>query len=455
MSGAPFRQGKRRRMNKFRILEVASVDFPAQDGATALLLKLGHPDTRRRKRKGGSRLAKSPFEDAPPGVLTDSVNGHAHLIWLHGRAGETSWSKSEGEETGHDHPWMLTAAGELMVGESEGHTHQVDQALVMQALLELTKTREFGVEVIKDQQGLEDAVSSFRFVPEAQREAEAEALRKRAQELNLSETLPANGTVAELLKAGPDGTELENPMADPTAADLLKKATDENEAMKKRQDRLEAILLLKGDARAHFDALEGEEAIVAFLALDATAQTAEVQKSLEKSADSNPVVFTSKDGTEFRKSDDARLVKMARERDEDREELAKARVAGANAEFEKRAEDEIPHLPGDIATRAALLKALGTITDETLRKAATESVVAGSKAMKAAFSRTGTREAPDASGAGAGAEAELEKMAKALVESTAGSANPLTYFDAYEKVGTENPALFAKAVGSTVPETGN
>ena len=95
MSGAPFRQGKRRRMNKFRILEVASVDFPAQDGATALLLKLGHPDTRRRKRKGGSRLAKSPFEDAPPGVLTDSVNGHAHLIWLHGRAGETSWSKSE------------------------------------------------------------------------------------------------------------------------------------------------------------------------------------------------------------------------------------------------------------------------------------------------------------------------------------------------------------------------
>ncbi len=77
-------------------------------------------------------LAKFEDDDQVAVVMTSSIDGHAHLLHLHGRAGSSSWSKSEGKENGHDHPFMVTAdasgAFSVEIGDSEGHSHNVDSA---------------------------------------------------------------------------------------------------------------------------------------------------------------------------------------------------------------------------------------------------------------------------------------------------------------------------------------
>ena len=73
-------------------------------------------------------------EGGPPVVMTSSESGHSHLVYLHRRAGETTYQRSEGSDSGHDHPWMLTASADgtfaLTIGDSEGHTHTVDQTIL-------------------------------------------------------------------------------------------------------------------------------------------------------------------------------------------------------------------------------------------------------------------------------------------------------------------------------------
>lgn len=432
-----YRQGKKRRMRKFRMDHIASCDVPAQAGATALILKRGDvPEAAEEDQT--SRIIKSPFEDAPPGLLTSSEDGHSHLVWLHGRAGTTSWAKSEGEESGHDHPWMLTADGQLVIGENEGHSHAVDPTMVMQSLMDLMKNRP-SIEDIRDEQGLHDAVVSLQFVPEADREAAADQIVKRAQHLEMINTLPENGTVAALLnKAGSTG-ETEADMPENDVAKKLEAAEDQNKELLKRQERLEAIVKMDADVRKHFDSLD-EKAQDEFLALDATAQKVEVAKAVTKAKEEDPVIYESPDGTVFRKSDDPRIVKMARERDEDRKTLAKERAANRQAAFEKRAEDELGNLPGDVAVRAAIVEAIDGIKDENVRKAAHESIQAGNKAMKAAFAKVGRDATPEDS-AVADAEAELDRLAKARA-----SEKGEDYYDAYDVVVQENPTLAKRAI---------
>lgn len=430
-----YRQGKKRRMNKFRMDHIASCDFPAQAGATALILKRG--DIPESTEELTCRIIKSPFEDAPPGLLTSSEDGHSHLVWLHGRAGTTSWGKSEGEESGHEHPWMLTADGQLVIGENESHSHSVDQNMVMQALMDLMKRRP--IEKIRDAEGLHDAVVTLQFVPAEDREAAAEQIVKRAQQLEMINTLPENGTVAALLnKAGSTG-ETEADMPENDVAKKLEAAETQNAELLKRQERLEAILKLDADVRKHFDSLD-EKAQDEFLALDSTSQKAEVAKAVTKAKDEDPIVYESPDGTVFRKSDDPRIVKMARERDEDRKELAKARATARQATFEKRAEDELGNLPGEVAVRAAIVEAIDGIKDENVRKAAHESIQAGNKAIKAAFSKVGRDATPEDS-AVADAEAELDRLAK-----TRASEKGEDYYDAYDVVVRENPTLAKRAI---------
>jgi hypothetical protein len=384
-----FRQGKRRRMTKFRINEIAAVDFPAQTPALATILKRkGSPDYDPKTKKG--RLVKredvehdeallAKFDDTT-GVMTSNEDGHAHILWLYGKVGETSWQKSEGEESGHDHPWMLNADGTITIGMSEGHDHAVDQSIVLMALMEKNDSNQAGD-------------------PGIEKEAEM-------------------------------------PQTPEEVANDLKKATDENGELTKSNERLAAIVKLSADERAHFDGLdtEGQDA---FLAKSADERGSEINKSTEE----DPVVYTSLSGDEFRKSDDSRLIKLAKERDEDRKELAKARVERENAGFEKRAEELLPNSSGDLPVRAAIVKALDGIKDEDLRKGAFESVQAGDKALKAAFNRTGHQTVTGDEG---DAETELTNLAKARAEK-----DECSFTDAYAKVADENPALFAKAVGST------
>lgn len=360
-----YRQGKKRIMKEFRIDEFAAVDFPAQAGAQAVLLKRGEA------------VLKSSLV-----LMTDVVEGHTHAVWIYlshegtTNGGETSHGQAEDGES-HAHAWVFNPAdGSLIIGENAGHTHSLDASAVAQA-------------VVANALGKQDDNQSGK---------ESDATTKEAS-MKPEEIEALNQKLADLTK---------------------------------QNERNAAVIALTAPERAHFDALD-KAAQDEFLALDAAKRA----EAITKAADKDAVVYTALDGTTFRKSDDARLVQMAKDRDEDRRELIKQRAVNEQSALEKRAEAELPSLPGTVQVRAAVLKALDGIADEATRKAAHEAVAAGDKAIKAAFDTVGSKSGAPISDA----EKELDSLAKRYE-----TEHKVSYVDAYDKVCELNPELARRAI---------
>jgi hypothetical protein len=364
---------KRRIMRTFKLDELSAVDHPAQEGARAVLLKRGAP-----AQKNGGEY------EAPAAVMTNAVEGHAHLVYLRGRAGETSWATSADADSGHGHPWVLGADGTLTIGESEGHSHEVDQAAVVSALL-------------------------------AEKNAGA---------------------------SGEEGDEMAakaNPATPASGSEGLEAVVAENATLKARLEQLEAVTSLTAPQRAHFDGLD-EAGRSAFLAKSAGERDADLERAAAAAAQADPVVYKADDGTEFRKSDDPRLVSLAKRGDEDRRARKVAEQLASDAQYEKRVAAEIPHVAGSVSTRVAMLRAIDSIEDEAVRKEATEALHAQNAQMATAFEEHGVRREP----AAVSAEAQLDQLAEEV-----GKAQPtLTPEQAYAKA-IETPAgraLYAKVV---------
>ena len=94
------------------INEISLVQRPAQEGAVVKLVK-GEP----------GRVLKAS-------ALTTSVDGHTHFLTtsfydvytgveMPESGGYTSWA---GE---HTHPWVRDASGAIVLGEADGHTHEI------------------------------------------------------------------------------------------------------------------------------------------------------------------------------------------------------------------------------------------------------------------------------------------------------------------------------------------
>lgn len=157
-----------------------------------------------------------------------------------------------------------------------------------------------------------------------------------------------------------------------------------------------------------------------FLSLRAD-QRAEIIKRAE---DANPVVYTTLDGTSYRKSDDSRLVQIAKAYDETKKALAEQVEKNLAASYTKRAAEELTNLPGDESVRVSLLKAVDSITDEAVRAKVTESLRAASGNLAKAFTTVGHR-SPVASNA----ETKLDELAKAHAAKT-----NLSFAKAYDEV---------------------
>lgn len=120
-----------------------------------------------------------------------------------------------------------------------------------------------------------------------------------------------------------------------------------------------------------------------------TAKAAEVQKSEADDA----VVYTAFDGSVYRKSDDSRLVAMAKSNDDLAKRAADAEAKFRKADLVKRASELMPHLPGTDDAKGVLLGAIEQIADADMQKAAIAAVKAGSDALAAAFKRAGSNDA--------------------------------------------------------------
>lgn len=178
---------------------------------------------------------------------------------------------------------------------------------------------------------------------------------------------------------------------------------------KQRIEKLEADL---AEARAFGKLTDAEKAYCAKLdaqdrATFLKASASDRASTLNKALEADPVVYKSEEtGTEYRKSDDGRMVDLAKRNDE----LAKAQRESTDrlekADLEKRATTEIGHLGGDLSARTALLKAVGTIQDEATRTAVAAVLKGADAVLKMAQTSVGTR----AGGDGGAQDEPLEKL---------------------------------------------
>ena len=371
----------KRIMREFRIDEVSGVDNPAQEGARVAIMKRAEP-------KGdippdGSyslTLDTSELENVVKSEIRKGMGDLADLL--------TS------EEEGHQHGIGVSRCdGEIAYyvsyasgpDDEAGHSHPLarsDSGYVLGVVAGHTHTT--------GQETISQAVLALVTKNDAAKGGEA---------------------MTEKTENQPTVEELQTQLA-----------------------RTQAVVALTGEERAHFEAL-AEEAQTAFLAKSADDRKAEIGAVTKAAQDANPVVFTTADGTEFRKSDDPRAIAMAKRLDATEQENAALKARDEQTVLEKRAEAELPHLPGDVKTRAAMLKAIDGIEDEAQREAALGALKAQNEAMSKAFQTYGHGAQPEP---GSPAD-QLDKLAKGYAEKNGG-----TFEAAYMKVADtpEGQALY-------------
>lgn len=464
MPQSKYRRGKRRRMDKFALTEISAVTSPAQKPALAAIRKVDDEDVS----KGGDMVD----------LLTSSDEGHQHGIYIKeyydhdgdekGMTIYVGYAMSPDAEHTHDHQIMMNTDGTYEISENVGHTHTIDSGRLQEIMMMrmMMKTDEFekqeltssvrerlaregqalpdGSFPIRNRSDLRNAIRAFGRARSQDRGRVARHIRRRARALRAVDMLPEEGTLASLLKSHENGEDVVD--KEDSMSDDLKKAKEEIASLQAEMEKLSKVAALSTAHKAHYDSFTGDDVEKqrdAFLAATDAARDAAITKAEEAKKAADPVVFTAEDGTEYRKSDDPRLVKMAIQGDKDRKETEELRKAAMDSILEKRAESELANLPGELSVRKAMLAAIDGIKDEDLRKGAQDALKAHNAKMAGAFKVIGVGSEPIAKAEDSeAAHAELEKLAKAHAADKG-----VDFSSAYVAMSEAHPELYKKAVG--------
>lgn len=377
----------KRILKEIVINEISAVDKPAQKGALATIMK-----------RNGPKDKKAPFSKSVK--MTTAHNGHQHIVdttgydgeYLHG--GTTDWSRAEGEEMGHNPPWLRDENGGVVIGEALGHIHSI--ADVNKSAQETFNGEKVMASRIKKSLLATAALTALaiqKFDDTADWGVEeASDIRKSAVDHNIEGLLPDTGLLSKAADNDDDDEE----------AGKKKKMAEMDEKLKK----MEAIANLSTVEKAHYDALD-ETGQNKFLKADKSDRSG----MIEKASGDDPVVFTALDGTEFRKSDDIRVVELAKRLDQKEQELAKAAVQTRDRNIEKRS-DEFSNLPGKSEIKKGMIGAIEDIEDADIRKGVYEILKAADNALDSDFTPSGAISKSDAKGA----EQKLNDLAKSYAK---------------------------------------
>lgn len=180
--------------------------------------------------------------------------------------------------------------------------------------------------------------------------------------------------------------------------------TAELEVLQSELALAKSVAELSDAEKEVFASIEGEEARTEFLGKSAD----ERAELIAKAADENAVIYKSLDGVEFTAQDDERLVSLAKQADEYKAQLVAAEEASIEKSYNERAGIQLAHLPGELVTKNAVLRAIDGIEDEAVREQALSMLKAQSVAIEEQFVTKGV-EGEEAEGDLGG----LEKMAAA------------------------------------------
>lgn len=233
-----------------------------------------------------------------------------------------------------------------------------------------------------------------------------------------------------------------------SAADL-EKANGQIEDLTKKAETAAKLAELT-DAEKSFYADLSDDAKEVFLGKSKDARKEEVEAAIKNKEADDPVIFKSANGTEYRKSDDARLVEMAKQNDAREAEVKKMRDDAANAAFEKSASVDFAKFKGELPVKTALAKAVAGIKDEETRNGVKEMLKAAHAAVGLTLKEVGSGHddytSDDAGGDSmnkAKAEAKLDEMAKKYA-----TENKVDYSKAYTAVleTADGQKLYAETV---------
>jgi hypothetical protein len=178
-----------------------------------------------------------------------------------------------------------------------------------------------------------------------------------------------------------------------TTMSATKNAGGEQAITKEQHDALAAELAL---AKAYGTLTDAHKAHAAGLP-EGAERNAFINKSVAerdgivtKATSADPVVYTCADGTELRKSAGDTVIRLAKRADASDAALAVEKAERQNVELAKRAADELGNLPGDVAAKSALLKAVDGISDATARTGALALLKAANAGGAANFETNGT-----------------------------------------------------------------
>ena len=378
---------RKRIMQEFRINEISSVDSPAQEGARVAIMKRAEPRE----------------NNLPDGTYPLALN----------TAVLENVVRSEIQKGMGD-------LADLLTSEEEGHQHGISIGAY-----------EGSVEIrVMYSQGPEAEASHDHPVvrsPEGQY-----PLGVVAGHTHAIDQAAMSGAVLALVTK----TEGGEPMT--TQTDTQPRV----EELQAQLTRAHAVVALTGEERAHFEALP-EEARTAFLSKSADDRKAEIEAVAKAEQDADPVVYTTADGVELRKSAGEAFIALAKSNDALRKEAVDLRAQREQTTLEKRAEAELSYLPGDVKVRAAMLKAIDGIEDEAQREAALGALKAQNEAMSKAFQTYGIGGQPEPGSP----DDQLDKLAKVYAEKQG-----VTHEAAYAEVlkSAEGKALYAQAINGGV-----
>ena len=407
---------KRHIVRDMTLREISSVDRPAQVGAVSVLIK--------RAEDPAVAMLKASFQEALDGRLIDqNVQKAFYQAFDNLWTGQDAFRKALSDElraggdgsTASDayKAWIGDLIDKAVSGAKDaGAGSKAEAALVKAFETTLTKAaaarsaQKETIMTIRNKAELKQAIEKALADGDALTVGTVTAIHKAAADLKAEDELPATGPLAKAATG-----------ADP---DLAAKVA-----------RMEKRDALPADLRKHYDGLADDAARDAFLAKSADDQKAELSKGLGD----DPVVYTTLDGTDIRKSAGDAVVAMAKRLDDQSRQLAKAQASAEDVELEKRATTDLGNIGGELLGKKALLKAVDGIADAKTKDAALAVLKAANTVGAGAFRKRGSGEEgqPTAEGP-AGyemteSEAKLEDMAKAHAKE-----HQVTFEKAYAEV---------------------
>ena len=259
------------------------------------------------------------------------------------------------------------------------------------------------------------------------------ALRKA---LGLAENATDAEVIAAMVKRDAEASK-EVEMAEEKAKKAAEEAAMEADKRKKAEKALRKASMTDAE-KEHCKGMSDDDADD-FMAMPAEERK---KKMMDKSAGGSDETITV-DGAVISKSEVgpgmfAFMKSQLAQTNALRRELAVAKAAADDAGFAKRAAAELAYIPGSVEERAAMLKGIASIGDETTRAAVTKALEVANTTAQFAFRSVG---------AGSGvvtfskAGEEIERGARELMKSD----SSLTFAKAYDKFITANPQLYEKA----------